>query len=458
MADISYDLLVIGAGAAGSTAASTAAEMHKRIALIEDDKLGGTCLNYGCDPTKSLLQIATMLHRSRHAQRYGLSIPEATFDWRRVQDYIQEVVTRIRGGSPEQADRSLKQQGIDVFHARAAFTSPHTVSVEGQTHYADRIIVATGTSTRRPPIEGLREVGYITNKEAVYLPQLPASLAIIGAGPLGLEFAQLFQRFGVQVTVLEHNTQLLKKEEQELADQLGDILKAEGIRLATGVELERVEHASNGRKRLVYREENGQKQLEVDEILLATGRKPNLDGLNIGAAHIDSTEKGISVDATLRTSVPHIWAAGDITGGYQFTHVASDQGRLAANNAFATTPQPFTDQAIPWVTYTDPPLAHVGQTEAELRAEGKRYKVARLSYEKVERAITNGRTAGSLKILADEHGNILGGHILGEQADDLLAQIILAMKTGISAQTLAQTILPYPTLSEAVRWTVDRFS
>lgn len=456
MADTAYDLLVIGAGAAGSTAASTAAAMHKRVALIEDDKLGGTCLNYGCDPTKSLLQIATILHQSHNAQRYGLSIPVATFDWQQVQDYVQNVVTRIRGGSLAEADTSLKKQGIDVFHAHAAFTSPHTISVADQTLYTEKIIVATGTSNRCPSIKGLQESGYITNKEAVYLPQLPASLAIIGGGPLGLEFAQLFQRFGVQVTLLEHNTQLLNKEEQELADQLCEILRSEGIKLATEVELNQIERTANGQKRLIYHEAGKQKQLEVDEILLATGRQPNLDGLNTEAANIHTTEKGISVDATLRTSVPHIWAAGDITGGYQFTHVASDQGRLAANNAFATTPQSFSDQAIPWVTYTDPPLAHIGKTEAELRDEGSSYRVARLSFEENERAITNGRTRGCLKLLTDENGIILGGHILGERADDLLAQIVLAMKTGIPAQTLAHTILPYPTLSEAIRWTADR--
>ncbi|GHO87742.1 dihydrolipoyl dehydrogenase family protein [Dictyobacter formicarum] len=456
MADKTYDLIVIGGGAAGSTAANTAAAMQKHVALIEADKLGGTCLNYGCDPTKTLLQIATMLHRSRYAQRYGLSIPAATFDWQQVQDYVQSVITRIRGGSLAEADASLKKQGIDVFHTRAAFTSSHTISVEDQTLYAEKIIVATGTSNQCPPVRGLQEIGYITNKDAVYLPQLPGSLAIIGAGPIGLEFAQLFQRFGVQVTVLEHNTQLLNKEEQEQADQLCDILSSEGIKLATGIELNQVERAASGQKQLIYQEDGAQKQLAVDEILLATGRRPNLDGLNTEAATIHTTEKGISVDATLRTSVSHIWAAGDITGGYQYTHVASDQGRLAANNAFAPTPQPFTDQAIPWVTYTDPPLAHIGKTEAELRDEGCSYKVARLSFEENERAIMNGRTSGCLKLLTDENGIILGGHILGERADDLLAQIVLAMKTGISVQTLAHTILPYPTLSEAVRWTADR--
>lgn len=451
-----YDLLVIGGGAAGSTAAATANAMHKRVALIEQDKLGGTCLNYGCDPTKSLLHIATILHQSRHAQRYGLAIRTATVNWEQVQLYVQEVITRIRGGSITEADANLKQQGIDIFHNSATFTSPHTLKVGEQTLAANNIIIATGTQTRIPPIAGLQEMGYITNKEAVTLKKLPASMAILGGGPIAIEFAQLFQRFGVQVTVLEHGKQILKKEEPELIELLGSILRDEGIDIQTNVELQQAERADNGKKRLHYQQAQQSRQLEVDEILLAIGRTPNLKTLNPAAASIHVTEKGIPVDATLRTNIPHIWAAGDITEGYRFTHVASDQGTLAAKNAFAMRPQPFTRQAIPWVTYTDPPLAHVGKTEQQLQQEGIAYKVARLAFHENERAITHGQTRGQIKLLVATDDTILGGHILGERADDLIAQIILAMHTGITSQTLASTILPYPTFSEAVRWTADR--
>ncbi|GCE27171.1 mercuric reductase [Dictyobacter alpinus] len=452
-----YDLLVVGGGAAGSTAASTASEMHKHVALIEEDKLGGTCLNYGCDPTKTLLHIATILHQSRHAQHYGLEIPPPAINWEQVQTYVQEIITRIRGGSVTEAIGNLKQQGIDVFHHNATFISPNTLKVGDQTLQADKIIIASGTQTSCPSVSGLKELGYITNKEAVVLKQLPAKLAIIGGGPLGIEFAQLLQRFGVEVVVLEHGEQILKKEEPEMIALLRKILSDEGIQIETGVELQRAERADNGKKRLVYQQAQQSRQLEVDEILIASGRIPQLDTLNPAAANLHITEKGITVDATLRTNNPHIWAAGDITGGPRFTHVASDQGRLAAQNAFAAIPKPFTDQPIPWVTYTDPPLAHAGQTEQQLQQAGTNYKVARLTFKENERAITNGRTRGLIKLLVGMDDTILGGHILGDRADDLIAQIILAMRTGITAQFLADTILPYPTLSEVIRWTADRF-
>ncbi len=237
-----------------------------------------------------------------------------------------------------------------------------------------------------------------------------------------------------------------------MAEQLCDLLSKEGIRFETSAELRRVEKDSQGCKRLTVRHaSDSEEQLVVDELLLAMGRRPELQSLRLEAAGVKSGKKGIEVDATLRTNVPHIWAAGDVTGSYQFTHVASEQGKLAARNAFARQAQPFDDRAIPWATFTDPALAHVGKTEEQLREKGIPYRTGRASFSKNERATIEGETSGLVKLLVDEQGKILGGHILAAHADDLLAPIVLAMRASTPVSKLAETVLPYPTLSEAVR-------
>lgn len=451
-----YDLLVIGAGAAGNAAATHAAGNGARIALIERDKIGGTCLNYGCDPTKTLLHIAATLYQTHHADRYGLRIPPASFDWATVKAYTREVINRIRGGASDEASEELAKKGIEVITGEASFVSPHEVSVLGRTLTARRIIVASGSQTLVPPIEGLEKVGYITNVEAVAQPSLPRRLAIVGGGAIGMEFAQMYHRFGVNVTVLERSSYPLDKEDRELADQLCDLLTREGIHIETEAELQQVQKTVDGKK-LLYRCKSGpQQELVADEILLALGRRPTLEKLNLEAIGVRTEKKGIEVDEYLRTSVPHVWAAGDVTGGLQFTHVAYQQGKVAAHNACSDQPQPFDGSVVPWVTYTDPPLAHVGKTEEQLREQGIAYRVGRMEFNEVERAITMGQTAGLVKLLVDKQDHILGGHILGARADDLLAPIIVAMHAKIPATQLASTIIPYPTLSEAVRWAADR--
>lgn len=465
MAQQHFDLLVIGAGAAGSTAASTAASAGKRVALVERDKIGGTCLNYGCDPTKTLLTIGSMLYQAQHAERYGLHIPSAAADWHQVEAYVREVIKRIRGGTSEEASVELGKKGIQVYKGEATFISPHEMKVRGaqgagtgeQTLTAERIIIASGSKTTVPPIEGLDKTGFITNVEAVSLQSLPHRLAVIGGGAIGMEFSQIFSRFGVEVTVLEHAPHLLDKEDRELADRLCDLLSQEGIRAETGVTVQRAERTDMGKRLTIRYDAQGREEtVEVDEILVAAGRSPNFESLQIEKAGIEKGKKGIGVDATLCTNVPHIWAVGDVNGGYQFTHVAYEQGKLAAQNAFAAQPKPFDGRVIPWVTYTDPALSHVGKTEEQLRQEGVQYRVGRMKFSEVERAISSGKTEGLVKLLVDMQGHLLGGHILGADADNLLAPIVVAMHAGLPAEMIASTIFPYPTLSEGVRWAADR--
>ncbi|HKV59431.1 MAG TPA: FAD-dependent oxidoreductase [Ktedonobacteraceae bacterium] len=451
MTEQAYDLLVIGAGAAGSSAASAARKDGRRVALVERNILGGTCLNYGCDPTKVLLHTARLLYQARYADRDGLRIAQAQADWAQVLARVQQVIKQLRGGTNEEASAQLTHEGIDVLQGEASFVTPHKLSVAGQSVEAERIIIAIGCETLVPPIEGLREAGYITNVQAVSLPHLPRRLAIIGGGAIGIEFAQMFQRFGVEITVLERGSQMLDKEDRELAEPLCKLLSQEGIRMETGAELRRVRKDGECKRLTVRHHSGAEEEMVVDEILLALGRRPMLESLKLEAAGVKTGKKGIEVDATLRTNIPHIWAAGDVTGGYQFTHVASEQGKLAARNAFARDAQPFDDRAIPWATFSDPALAHVGKTEEQLREKSIAYRVGRMSFSQNERAIIEGETAGLVKLLVDEQGMILGGHVLAAHGDDLLAPIVVAMHAKIPVSALANTILPYPTLSEAVR-------
>ena len=445
-----YDLLVIGAGAAGSSAVTAVAKNGKRVALVERNLLGGTCLNYGCDPTKTLLHSAHLLYQAHHANRYGLRIPNAAYEWKDVQEKVQQVVRHLRGGTLEEAQANLERQGIEFLQGEATFVSPHEVLIKGQTFFAKQIIIATGCETVVPPMKGLKETGFITNVQAVALPTMPHRMAIIGGGSIGIEFAQLFHRFGVDVTVLEHGSTILDKEDREVAAKLCEMLTDEGIRLETHTEIKQVQLDGASKKLTLRCGERAEEELIVDEILLAVGRRPFLDSLHLEAAGVQTNEKGIIVDETLRTTVPHIWAAGDVASKYQFTHVASKQGELAARNAFAHEPQSFDDHVIPWVTFTSPALAHVGQTEEQLQEEKVEYRVVRLSLRENERAIMMGETEGLVKLLVNGESRILGAHILASDADNLLAPFILAMQANIPISTIASTMLPYPTLSEVV--------
>lgn len=455
MTTSSYDLLVIGGGPAGSGAASTAAGPGRRVALVERDKIGGTCLNYGCDPTKALLHTAYLLDTARHAERYGLKIADAAVDWAAVQARLRRIVDQVRGGADEQVRKDMLEQGVEVFDGTARFQSAHEVAVGERVLRAERIIIATGSQATIPDIPGLRDAGFITNKEAIWLERLPRRLAIVGGGPIGIEFAQMFGRFGVEVTILEQGPRPLPKDDQELAEMLCDLLSGAGVRIESEVELKRVQREQSGKRLTFSCADRSEEQLVVDEILVAVGFKPTIEDLGLEAAGVEVEDGAVKVDETMRTSVPHIWAIGDVAGGYQFTHVAYEQGRLVARNAFADKPQAFDDRVIPWVTYTIPELAHVGQTEEQLKKSGTRYTIGRKPMQEVERAVATGQTDGLVKLLVGDDGKLLGGHILAVNAGELIAPVTLAMRSGILAANLAATILPYPTLAEGVRWAAE---
>lgn len=450
-----YDLIVIGAGPAGGNAASTAAELGASVAQVECDRMGGTCLNYGCDPTKALLTIAELVTNTRLAERQGLHVGGVTVDWPAVRSRVQEVLNAVRGAASDaEAREHSRDKGIDVYDAQARFISAHEVQVGEHVLRGRAFVIATGTRTMIPPVEGLEEAGYITNVEAVSLPVLPAHLAVAGGGPLGVEFAQLFQRLGCEVTLIEEQDTLLPKDDPGFVATLSGLLAEDGVTLRTGHKLARVEQAGSGKRLTLQPPDGPSETIEVDELLMALGRQPVTDTLSLSVAGVTVDAKGgIEADACLRTSAPHIYAAGDVLGDaqFQFTHVASDQGKLAARNALGAEQEQFDYDAIPWVTYTDPQLAHLGSTEAELDEAGTSYTTASAGLDNMTVPLSAHRAEGGVKLLVGDDGRLLGAHILAASGGDLLAPLALIMRNGLPLSALQRTIMPFPSPIGAVR-------
>ncbi|MFN8592816.1 MAG: FAD-dependent oxidoreductase [Thermomicrobiales bacterium] len=447
-----YDLIVVGAGAAGSTAAFEARGQGARVALAERWKVGGTCLNAGCDPTKTLVRAARSLYEAQHAKRFGIEVAGVTVDWAAVIDRVERVIDTIRGGD---GDRNIREAGIDLRKGSARLLSPREIEIEGDVLRGESIILATGAWASIPPIAGLRETGFLTNVDAVTLPRLPRSLAIIGSGVIALEFAQIFARFGVPVTVLGRNPHLLPNEEPELTDMLRSALTAEGIRIETGVALEQVETIS-GVKRITGHHGQLPLVVEADEILVAAGRTPNLDGLGLEAAGVAANQHGILTDNTLETTSPGIWAIGDcVAGAPRYTALADRHARIAVHNALGRTPRAeAVDPVVPSAIFTDPELGRVGMTEAEARAAGFTVRAETVPMRDLARAVISGETHGAVKLTADAlTGRLLGGAVLASSGAELLGEIALAVRLGLPARAICDTLHAYPTLSEGVFWT-----
>lgn len=445
-----FDMLVIGGGAAGSKCAYEANRLGRCIAVVERDTLGGTCLNYGCDPTKALLYSAQLLYQAQHANRYGLTLAPEPADWNQLQAHMKDVIHRVRGRTKEEAQKMMEEAEIALFLGEASFVSPHEVTVNDETIWADQIVIATGSETTIPNIPGLGSTGFVTHKDLLYQPFLPGRLAIVGAGSIGVEFAQMMGRFGVGVHLFESENHILPQDEPDLSNLLAQSLRDEGITVETNAHIVRAKPSEEAKQLVVQYANEYEKEIEVDEILVATGRQPAIEQLNLEAAGVQVVAGHIRVDETLRTNVPHIWAAGDVLADYPFTHVAWRQGFHIAHNAFAPAPQAYAPGPIPWVTYTDPELAHVGQTEAQLQEAGIPYRVSQHELSRLTRAITLRQPTGLIKLLVGEDERLLGGHILAPQAGELIAVLVLAMKGGLTIQTMQEVVFPYPTLVEAI--------
>jgi len=446
MKEHEYDIVAIGGGTAGLVTAAGAAYLGARSALVERDRLGGDCLWTGCVPSKAAIASAKRAHAMATAGSLGLETSSPAHSFADVMDRVRGA--RATVAHHDDPDR-FRAMGVAVHFGEARFVSPGVLEVEGEGRIrAKRFVIATGAEAFVPPIPGLAEAGYLTNATLFETSTLPDRLVVLGGGPIGLELAQVYQRLGAQVTVLEMASGLLPKEDPDVAAFMEASLRAEGIALHTGTKVVRIA-VEDGAKVCIA--EDGSRH-SADEILVATGRRANVEGLGLDVVGV-RVDKGVQVDKKLRTTAPGIWAAGDVTGGLQFTHVAEYMAKTVVQNALVPVKKKVDYSSVPWVTYTDPEVAHVGLSQAEGEARGG--QTYRYEFSDLDRAIADGDTAGFVKITADKKGRILGATIVGTAAGELLFPLVLAKTHGIPLAKISGTIFPYPTHMEGIKRASD---
>ncbi|WP_375691598.1 dihydrolipoyl dehydrogenase family protein [Pseudooceanicola sp. LIPI14-2-Ac024] len=434
------DVLVIGAGAAGLTVASGAAQMGARVVLLERGEMGGDCLNYGCVPSKALLAAASRAQAMRDAGGFGIAGVEPQIDHAAVMDHVADAIAAI---APHDSQERFEGLGVTVIRAHGTFTGPRTVRAGGQDISARRIVIAAGAAPLVPPIPGLDTVPYLTNETLFALRDRPDHLLILGGGPVGLEMAQAHRRLGARVTVIEAE-RAMGREDPDMAAGVLERLRAEGVEIAEGARAARV---VGGEGAIRVEAEDG-RSFEGSHLLVALGRRPNIDGLGLEAAGIETGKGAIKVDARLRTSNRRVYAIGDINGGLQFTHVAGYEGGVVLRSILFGLPAMARRDHIPRVTYTDPELAHVGLTEVEARAaNGDRLEVVTAPYARNDRAIATRQTTGQIKLMVVK-GRPVGATILGAEAGELVAPWSLALSKRLKLSDISGMVLPYPTLSE----------
>lgn len=446
---LEYDIVAVGGGTGGLVTAAGAAYLGADAALVEKDALGGDCLWTGCVPSKALLASARVAHAMRHASRLGLRGASPRHAFGEVMDRMRRARERVaEHDDPER----FREMGVDVHFGRARFVDPATLEVDGVgTIRSPRIVVATGAVPAVPPIPGLADAGYLTHESALESDVLPDEIVVLGAGPVGLEFAQVYARLGAAVTVVEMASEILPVEDPDVGATLRGVLEDEGIGFRTGWKAEAVD-VVDGRKQV--RGPEGA-VLRCDEIFVATGRTPCTEGLEPERAGIETDGAALRVDETLRTSASGVWAVGDVTGGLQFTHLADAMAKTALRNALFPFSTRVDYSAIPRVTYTDPEVARVGLGRNEAAARGG--ETHRYELHDLDRAIVDGRTEGFVEIAADRKGEILGATIVGAGAGDLLQPVVLAMEHDLTLADLSDTVHPYPTMVEGVKRAADAY-
>ncbi len=440
----SYDVLAIGGGAAGLVVAAGAAGLGARAALVERDRLGGECLWTGCIPSKALLAAARAVRDARHADRLGVRVGDVAVDFPRVMARVRQAQARLQ---PHDSPERFRALGVEVVAGNARFVGEGTIAVDERRIVARHVVIATGSSPQVPPIPGIGSVPYLTNETVFTLERLPLSLLVIGGGSVGLELAQAFALLGSRVSVVESTPSVLPHEDAEMVALLAASLAADGVELHAGVSATLVGPGPDG---VVV--EAGGKRLRAERLLVAAGRRPRVEGLELGATGVELGSDGIAVDRRLRTTAPGVWAAGDVVGPLRFTHVADYQARLVLRNALFPLSTAVDYTAIPRVIYTEPELARVGLTEAEAReAHGDGVRVWRRPFADADRAVADDRTDGLVKLVADRKGRLLGAHVLGHGAGNIIAELALAMRHGLTLARIAETVHPYPTYPEAVK-------
>jgi pyruvate/2-oxoglutarate dehydrogenase complex dihydrolipoamide dehydrogenase (E3) component len=437
------DICVIGAGSGGLSVAAAAAAFGAPVVLVEKGRMGGDCLNFGCVPSKALIDAGTRAHQIVTADRFGI-VAQPTIDFRRVTDHVSDVIAGI---APNDSKERFTALGVEVIAGAARFEDPETVTVDGALRIrARRFVISTGSSPAVPPIPGLTAIPFLTNETVFALTDRPSHLVVIGAGPVGLELAQAFLRLGSQVTVVEALCPLARDDE-ECSEIVIDALAREGVTILPRVLVKSVAAAADTLQ-VSVQIGDAAKTLEADRVLVAAGRTPNVNGLGLDAAGITFSPKGIAIDRGLRTTNRRVYAIGDVIGDLNFTHVANYQAGLVIRSALFRLPAKVRYDAIPRVTYTDPELAQVGLTETQARAQGYAVRVLRWPFRDNDRAQTARNTSGCVKVVAGTRGRILGATMVGAHAGELIAPWTLAIRRGLNIRAMAEVVAPYPTLGE----------
>ncbi len=445
-----FDLAVIGGGTAGLVTSAVSAGIGARTALVERHRLGGECLWTGCVPSKAILRSAAVLAAVRRAADYGLRA-SGEADFAEVMARVRRTIAAIE---PHDSPERFRGLGVDVVEGEARFLSPEEAEVGGRRVRAKRWVVATGSRTAIPPVPGLEEAGYLTHETVWALERLPASMLVLGAGPIGAEIGQTFARLGSRVTVVGSGAQVLEREDPEVAEVLRRAMEREGVAFRLGCRAEAVR--LEGGERVV--ELSSGEEVRAEVVFVATGRRPNVEGMGLEAVGVEVGKGGIVVDERLRTTARNVWAAGDVVGPYRFTHVADYHGRLAAPNALFPVGRKVDYRVVPWCTYTEPEVARVGVTEAEARERwGDAAGVFRYRHDSLDRAVCDGEPDGLTKLVTDPKGRLVGAHVVGPRAGETIHEAVLAVRHRLKLSDLSGMIHVYPTYPESIRRGADAY-
>ena len=452
-----YNLVVLGAGTAGLVSAAGAAGLGARVALVEREFMGGDCLNVGCVPSKALIRASRAIAEVKGAGDYGIEVPQGG----RVNfPAVMERMRRLRAAlSPTDSATRFRDLGVDVFFGDAHFTGPDAVEVGRRVLRFRRAVIATGARAERPDIPGLADAGFLTNETVFTLTDLPPRLAVIGAGPIGCELAQAFARFGARVWLLGNREQIMPREEPDAARIVENEMRSDGVNLVLGCKVVRV--AREGTDKVLYLECGGQPtEVRADAILVGIGRVPNVQGLDLEKAGVAYHEhEGVQVNDRLQTTNPRIFSAGDICSRFKFTHAADAMARVVLQNALFFGRAKASALVIPWCTYTDPEVAHVGLYEAEAKARGIDVRTFTEPMARVDRAVLDGDTDGFVKIhVRAGSDRIVGATVVARHAGEMISELTLALASGLGLGALARTIHPYPTQAEAIKRVADAYN
>lgn len=446
MADYEYDLGVIGGGAAGLTVSAGAAQLGVKVLLIEkEEKLGGDCLHYGCVPSKTLIRTARVRKLMSRAEDFGLpGVELSPVDYSKVAQRIAEVISVIQVHDSVERSTSL---GVDVKFGHCHFVDKHTVELNGRMLSARKWVIASGSSPSVPAIKGLEKTPYLTNLDIFSLTELPESLVILGGGPIAVEMAQSFSRLGCPVTVIQRSSHILSKEDEDMAQFVMEGMCEDGVRFVLDSKVNEVRETAGGVEVLL--ESRGKAEtVKGQKLLVALGRRSNTEDLGLENAGVNLKRGSVVVDSRLRTSVPHIFAAGDVTGKYRFTHAAGYEGGIVISNAVFNLPRKADYKWLPWCTYTDPELASVGMNEKRAREQNIEYRTVVEEFSSSDRALAEGEAKGRIKLLLDKRGKPLGCQIAAVHAGELLSEWVAAVNGKVGLATLAGAVHPYPTLGE----------